>query len=53
MNQTLLNLWIEDDGVLKGGGGEDRRIAGETLALVAGDRERLLVGTLDPLPTRV
>jgi hypothetical protein len=28
--------------------GEDRGIAGETLALVAGDRERFLVGTLDP-----
>ena len=44
---------LDAEGVRLAGGGDDRGIAGETLALVAGDRERLLVGTLDPLPTRV
>jgi hypothetical protein len=44
---------LDAEGVRLAGSGDDRGIAGETLALVAGDRERFLVGTLDPLPTRV
>jgi hypothetical protein len=44
---------LHAEGVRLAGEGDDHGIAGETLALVAGDRERVLVGTLDPMPARV
>jgi hypothetical protein len=39
---------LDAEGVRLTGGSENPDIAGEALALVAGDRERSIVGTLDP-----
>src|SRR5688572_6342594 len=43
---------LDPEGIRLAGGADDRGVAGETLALVAGDRERSLVGALDPLSAR-
>jgi hypothetical protein len=44
---------LDAESVSLAGGADDLGVAGETLALVTGDRERFVVGTLDPLPARV